>query len=269
MLEPVAPGVSVWRQSPAGFGRPNAAVVVDDDGITVIDTLMVPSQTAPFAAAVAALGAPVRRVVCTSSHMPFVGGTSAFRLAAVYGSPQMSALLDQPPNVAGYQHLFPELAAEFEGLGTRPVSHLVTEAAWLSPTVIAVPATGQIAQNLVVQVPEVGVVVAGAMAPFGVTPLCFDGDPAAWAESLETILTYGATVVPGWGPVGGEDEVRALQAYLWACVDAGGDAAAIPAGPWDVWTDRRFDAVNVERAARLAAGDPSPPSSALALLGMA
>jgi glyoxylase-like metal-dependent hydrolase (beta-lactamase superfamily II) len=56
----------------------NAGVVVDDDGLTIIDTLMVRSQWEPFAAAVAGLDLPVKRVLLTHAHIDHVGGTQAF-----------------------------------------------------------------------------------------------------------------------------------------------------------------------------------------------
>jgi cyclase len=268
-LEHLAPGVFAWVQDGGDLAHPNAGVVIDDDGITVVDTLLVPSQTAAFAETVDAFGPPIRRVVLSSSHLPYCGGTSRFRLAAIYGTPQISAHLDQPPNSAGYRYLMPELARELTDLATRPVSHIVTEAVWLTPAAVAVPLPGQIRQNLVVQVPGANVVFAGALGAFGTTPLCFDGDPAAWADSLDLVITYGAIVVPGEGPVGDADDVRALQAYLRACVAAEGDVARLEDGPWSRWSNRQFDAVNIERAAMLAAGDPSPPPSILRLFGMA
>jgi len=33
-------------------------------------------------------------------------------------------------------------------------------------------------------VPGAGVVFAGALCSFGVTPIAFQGDPAAWADTL-------------------------------------------------------------------------------------
>jgi glyoxylase-like metal-dependent hydrolase (beta-lactamase superfamily II) len=267
-LVPLGKDVFAWLASTPGLGRPNAGVVRDADGLTVIDTLMVPSQTEAFAAALDTLGAPVRRVVLTSSHVPWVGGSTRFRLAAVYGTPQISAHLDQPPNVAGYQRLFPADAHEFEHLGSRPVSHLVTEPAWLTASAVAVPTGGQITENLVVQVPEANVVFAGAMCAFGVRPLAFDGDPARWAAALDDIRTWGVIVVPGSGGVGGAEEIDALQQYLRACVRADGDLDALEPGPWEDWAHPEFDAVNVERAAMLARGDRSPPPSMLRLLGM-
>lgn len=269
-LEVLAPGVLAWLQEPSRFGRPNAGVVVDEDGLTVVDTLMVRSQWEPFGAAVDELGRRVRRIVLTSSHIEFCGGTSRFRMAAVYGSRQTSAHLDQPPNVDAYRRLVPELADEFpDDLVTRPVTHVVAQPAMLSAAVMAVPTTGQMQENLVVHVPGADVVFGGAMCWFGVTPLAFQGNPAAWADALDTVAELAPIVVPGHGPIGGEEEVRDLQAYLRACVDAAGDPSALAAGPWDGWANREHDAVNVERAAMLARGDDSVPLSALRLLGLA
>jgi hypothetical protein len=131
-------------------------------------------------------------------------------------------------------------------------------------------------ENLVVVVPErttpagdqPAILFAGAMACFGVTPNAFDGDPGAWADALGDFDQLATTIVPGIGPVGGPDDVLALQAYLWACVDAEGDPTAIPPGPWDDWADRHLDPVNVERAAMLAAGDHGIPPSMLRLAGL-
>ena len=249
-------------------GHPNAGVVIEADAITVVDALACPSQAAELLAAVADTGLGVRRLVVTSSHVEYVGGTSQFTMAGIYGSQQASDQLDLPPNREGYQRLLPELAAEYVELETKRVSHVVSEPAWLSTATVAVPTGGQLRENLVVQVPEANVVFAGALCCFGVTPLAFDGDPAAWADALGPLLDLGQTIVPGHGPVGTADDVIALQAYLWACVEADGDPSRIPTGPWDEWEGRHWDAVNVERAAMLAAGDDSPPPSMLSALGL-
>lgn len=268
-LVTLAPGVSAWLQRPAGHGVTNAGAVVDEDGITVVDALLLPSQATPFATELERLGRRVRRLVYTSSHIEFTGGSTMFPLAARYGSAQTSALLDQPPNPAAWGRLHPGHDAEFAELTTRPVSHTVTEAAWLSAALTAIPTGGQQAENLVAHVPAAGVVFLGAMGCFATTPLAFDGDPVAWADALAGLTALGDVFVPGIGPVGSEEDVVVLQAYLYACADAAGDPTAIPAGPWDDWPDRHLDRVNVQRAAMLADGDPSPPPTMLELLGLA
>ncbi|NNE74905.1 MAG: MBL fold metallo-hydrolase [Acidimicrobiales bacterium] len=265
----VAPNVLVWRDPTPGRAHPNAGVVIDEDAATVIDALPGPSAAKILHDQLERLGQRVRRVVVTSSHVEHVGGSSVFTMAGFYGSAVASENLDLPPNVRGNQLRLPEYAPEYDDeFTTRPISHTVDQAAYLSATAIAVPTAGQQALNLVVQVPHVNIVFAGAMCSFGETPLCFDGDPAGWADNLEQLFTLGQIIVPGHGDVGGHDEVRALQGYLRACVAAGGDAGAIGPGPWDDWSGREWDVVNVERAAMLAAGDFAPPPSMLRALGL-
>ena len=270
-LELLDAGVYAWLpDGPPGRGSPNAGVVVDPDGITLIDTLMVPEQYEPFAAEVEAIGLPVRRAVLTGSGVEQAGGTGRFKLAAVYGSRQASVHLDQEPNVDSWRALFPTQAGAFDEVVTRPVSHVVASDVQLTPSVAVLATGGQMAENLVAVVPGALILFAGAMCSFGAAPLCWQGDPLAWADQLDRLVELAPIVVPGHGAIGGEEEVRALQGYLRACAAAGGDVDRLASGPWDDWTDREHDAVNVERAALVAAGDVGGvPPSMLRLAGQA
>ena len=119
-----------------------------------------------------------------------------------------------------------------------------------------------------VLVEDCDVLFAGDLCFFGVTPLAFQGDPATWADVLDAVADLAETIVPGHGPVGGEAEVRDLQAYLRHCVAAEGDEHAIPPGPWDRWLERDRDAINVQRAAMLANGDDGMPPAMLKAIGL-
>jgi glyoxylase-like metal-dependent hydrolase (beta-lactamase superfamily II) len=137
-LHPIADGVYVWLQPGGESGVSNAGVVVDDDGVTVIDTLMVRSQWEPFAAAVHALNRPIGRLVLTHAHVDHVGGSRAFPMAKVLGSPQTSELLEAAMPLDAYKAFMPAFTDEFDDLdelGTRQVTHLVTDAAQLTPRV--------------------------------------------------------------------------------------------------------------------------------------
>jgi glyoxylase-like metal-dependent hydrolase (beta-lactamase superfamily II) len=270
-MDLLVPGVYAELAPEPAHGAANAAVVVDEDALTVVDTLMVPAQWEPFGAAVDALGLPVRRVVLTSSNVEFTGGTTRFRLAAVYGRPQASAILDQPADPALFRRLYPAYADGFDDeFRTRPVSHVVDAPVQLTPAVTLVPLSGQQEENLVAVLAGASVVLAGAMCAFGVTPNAAQGDPRRWADELDRLLELGTIFVPGHGPVGGEEEVRALQAYLRAVVAAEGDVAKLEDGPWRDWSGAaEWDPVNVERAALLAEGRDEPPRALLDRLGLA
>lgn len=271
-LHEVADGVLVWLLPGGETGVANAGVIVEDDGLTVVDTLMVRSQWEPFAAAVGELGRPVRRCVLTHAHIDHVGGTKAFPAAAVYATPATSWALDQPMPTEAYKSFMSAFAEEFDDLaevGTRPVTHEVEGEARLTPRVELLTASGHTAGDLIVLVEDADVCFAGDLCFFGVTPLAFQGDPATWAATLDVIADLATIVVPGHGPVGGAAEVRELQAYLRACVDADGDPTRIGAGPWDGWIDRaERDPINVERAALLAQGRDEMPGSMLRAIGI-
>ncbi len=268
-LVPLDTGVYAWLAETPGDGFPNAGLVIDEDAATAIDTLCVPSQTAAFTGAIEALGVRVRRTVLTGSTIEFVGGTAQFTMSGMYGRRQTSVHLDQPPTPEIYRRLLPAVADEFDDeLTTKPVSHIVQTPVRLTPAVSLHPMAGSQAENLVAVVDGAGICFAGAMAAFGVTPLCFQGDPTRWADELDRLAELAPVIVPGHGGIGGEEELRDLQGYLRACVAADGDPAAIPSGPWDRWRHREHDVVNVERAAMLARGDTAIPPSMLEIAGL-
>ena len=260
-----------WLADELRPGATNSGIVADQDGVTVIDAQLTPAKGKELLAAVESLGLPIRRLTLTSSHMPFVGGSSAFVLPAVYGTGQVSAHMDQEPNVEGCCALYPEESNDLHELDEHPcrrVTHTVAEAAWLTPSVVAAPLAGELDENLIVQLPESQIVFAGAMCSFGVTPMAGLGDPAAWADSLDTLLGWGEIFIPGHGPIGGREEVVAQQEYLRACVACEGDPSALGDGPWREWAGQEYHAINIERAAGLAQGNPEPPESLLRLLGV-
>ena len=269
-LTPLGDGVFAWLQPGGESGVSNAGVVLDDDGATVVDTLMVRSQWEPFAAAVAELDVPVRRIVLTHAHIDHVGGARAFPHASVCASPATSALLDEAMPLDAYKAFMPAFADGFDELaelGTRPATHEVDSAAQLTPRIELLPATGHTSGDLMALVADVDVCFAGDLCFFGVTPLAFQGDPAVWANTLDAVADIAETIVPGHGPVGGERECRELSDYLRHCVAADGNVDAIPAGPWDAWIERDRDAINVERAALLATGRDEMPPSMLKAIG--
>ncbi len=270
-LVEIGQGVFALLNPQRGFGHANVGMVIDADGLTVIDTSATPAEGAEIRARVLELtnelALPIRRVVVTSSRIPFAGGTDAFRQAAFYASDETSDELDEPVNPIALRALLPQFAGDYpDEFTTRPATHTITDEAWITPAARGVVLPGESLANLVVHVPGTDTVFAGALASFGVTPLVL-GNARDWIRSLEALEALAGTIVPGHGSIGGSGDLHGLAGYLRACIGADGDPDAIVEGPWDGWTDRRFDPVNTERAARLARGDFSFPQSMLDLLG--
>src|SRR2546423_14455419 len=92
-LEKLSDGVWAWLQPGGGSGISNAGVVADDDGLTVIDCLMVRSQWEPFAAAVAELGQPVRRAGRARTRPDPGWGAEALSPAPLLPPPAAPAVL--------------------------------------------------------------------------------------------------------------------------------------------------------------------------------
>ncbi len=266
-------GIFAYIDPIKGFGHANVGLVIDADGLTVFDTTATPDRgyrvRQEILGLTAELALPIKRVVLSSSRIPFSGGGRPFWAAAFYGTEVTSDQLDAPPNPLAFRRLLPDFAASYpDDFTTRPVTHTVSEAAGLTAAAQVIPLPGESGLNLVMRLEAAGVVFAGALAGFGVTPLLYDANPVSWIESLDGLLELGSTVVPGHGSPGGAADVADLVGYLTACVEAGGRPDGIAPGPWDHWADRRFDAVNVERASMLAAGIDEIPQAMFALLGL-
>lgn len=264
-------GVFALIRSQVGFGESNIGMVIDADGISVVDTGSTPvrGKTArtTIEALTSELDAPLRRAIITSSRVTQTGGSALFWRAGFYGTTVASEELDQPVNLNALRRLLPQLAPAFhDGFQTRPITHTVDEAAWLTPSIRLLPTAGEAPTNLVAHLPGVDTIFLGALGSFGVRPLAFAGDPARWAVELRALTDRATTFVPGHGTVGGRGDMAMLADYLDACVAADGNRLA--AGPWERWTNPEFDAVNVERAARLGRGDRAVPTSMLDLLGL-
>jgi len=74
--------------------------------------------------------------------------------------------------------------------------------------------------DLVVHVPDAGVVYTGDILFVGVTPVMWAGPVVNWVVAIERLLGLDAdTYVPGHGPVCGRDEAEAVKRY-WVWLEA-------------------------------------------------
>ena len=135
------------------------------------------------------------------------------------------------------------------------------------------------AGDVLVHVPDEGVVFTGDILFIDGTPIMWEGPVQNWIDACDRITAMNARViVPGHGPLTDAAGVTAVRAYLLYLrdesrkrYDAGLSARDavhdMDYGDFGHWLDRERLAVNVHTLYR-EFGDPSPPLSPVELFGL-
>ena len=248
----VGSGVFVRRYA---FYDQNIAVVLGEDGVLVVDTRISHRQADEILADLRELTPlPVRAVVNTHHHSDHTFGNARFRPAPIWGHARAAETIrrtgeQERASVAAADPRLAEELAEveldppdrtFEDDETPQVAFdaggRVVELRWLG--------RGHTNDDIVVLIPDAGVVLAGDLLENDATPYFGDGYPLDWPVTVERLvdLVSGA-VVPGHGRVG--DRAFAIRqmtefreiAELARLVDAGtlsfGDATVRAPYPAD------------------------------------
>jgi glyoxylase-like metal-dependent hydrolase (beta-lactamase superfamily II) len=245
-LVPLGSGTWAWLQPDGGWGEANAGLVVGDGASAVVDTLWDQRLARTMLGAMAEHtgDAPIRLAVNTHSDGDHWWGNAELPEEAtiVTSREAMTAMHEEetPKELARLRRLsgmsskIPGRAGEigsyvrgmlgpfdfkgvtlrlpdatFEGRTTEHVGGRALDLRTLGPA--------HTAGDLVVHVPDAGVLFAADLLFVGVTPVMWAGPVDNWVAALDAILAYDApTIVPGHGPVSGPDEVRKLRDYwLW------------------------------------------------------
>ena len=132
--------------------------------------------------------------------------------------------------------------------------------------------------DLIVHVPDAGIVFAADILFVGVAPVMWAGPTAGWIAALDRILELDpGMVVPGHGPVSDQSEVRVLRDYLeWVDeqarprLAAGGTVPEVArelvrsdeyrAAAWDWWDSPERIVITIATIERHRHGAPGPVS---------
>src|SRR3954452_23782252 len=123
------------------FGIVNAYLISEDDGLTVVDT-MVPGSAKSILSAAERLGAPIRRIVLTHAHGDHIGSLDA--LAAALPGVEVLITARDARLLTKDKYLDPgepqdKLRGSLPGAATRPTGSLVAGERVGSLEVIAAP----------------------------------------------------------------------------------------------------------------------------------
>lgn len=242
-LEEVAPEVYLLRYPVLDV---NVTLVVGDGEALLVDTLSTDAQARELAEAARTVTPYPFTLVNTHHHFDHCFGNAV--LAAgdrpVWGHPEAAALLAERPDrlqrewYEEWAPTHPELAAGLAAVRVVPPDHLVRREATLRiggrMVLLRHLGRGHTAGDLVVQVPDAGLLLAGDLVEQGGPPAFGDSYPLEWPETVAALLQLvgpDTTVVPGHGTPVDREFVAAQQqdlaALAWLIRE--GDADGAPA----------------------------------------
>jgi glyoxylase-like metal-dependent hydrolase (beta-lactamase superfamily II) len=214
----------------------NVGAVLGDGEVLVVDTRSGPAEAGELLADLRALTRlPCRQVVNTHAHFDHCFGNATLRPAAIWGHRRCVGELrtrGERQRQAAMRSV-PELAGELAAARIDPPDRAVADAGatlrvGVRPVELRFCGRGHTDNDLVVLVPDAGVVFAGDLVEEGAPPSYGDAFPLAWPATVGRLLELAApTVVPGHGDVVGRDVVRRQQGELAAMADL---CAAVAAG---------------------------------------
>lgn len=281
-LDDVAPGVAAYVQPPGTWGWSNAGLISGDHESLLVDTLFDLRTTGAMLEQLAPRieGRPLVVAVNTHGNGDHCYGNqllppacrvyaTAATAAGIEETPPstMAALLaaDLPEPLSSYlRHAFG--AFDFAGIDVPPPDVTFEDSVTLDvggrAVVLIDLGPAHTASDVVVHVPDAGVVFTGDLCFAGGTPIVWAGPLSGWVEACDRIAALGPTVlVPGHGPIRSVDVLDETAAYLRhveaeavprllagvAPLDA---AVDLPLGEFGRWTDSERIVANVYAVAR-------------------
>jgi len=267
-LERLGPRVCAWVGTGGGT---NAGVILGDEVVAVVDSLLTPTAARHLQERVRALSPrPIGFVVNTHYHGDHTFGNQVFAPAAVIGHVRTRERLLRfgPEQLQFFRRRQPLLAAEFDQVRLTPPNLTVDWGCDLYPGGLKVEVRhlgpAHTDGDLIVWVPDEGILFAGDLVFNGWFPTAAEADIDGWVRALSALGAYPVrVVVPGHGPLGGSDVIVRLREYFeslkaevdraWAAGLSVEEAVAVirPKG-FDDWQGRERHAAVIRRVWELA-----------------
>jgi glyoxylase-like metal-dependent hydrolase (beta-lactamase superfamily II) len=243
-VEPVQVVPGVWMvQGASALGSPanrnfisNAAFVVTSAGVVVVDALGSPVLAQELIAAIARVTPlPIVQVIVTHYHADHIYGLQAFKALGVTitahsdGQAYLHSDTARLRLQASREELAPWIDAQ---------TQLVAADRWVSTTtrfslggvdfVLQPAGPAHTPEDLVVVLPQQGVLIAGDLVFRGRIPFVGQADSGRWIDALQRLMAFQArTIVPGHGPASAsaESDLALTRDYLVHLRQTMGEAA--------------------------------------------
>jgi len=217
--------VDVKDASAARSFAANAGIIVGQDGIAVVDTLISAQEAQRFIKDIRKISnKPIKYVIDTHYHLDHTFGNSEFaKLGAIIVAQEncrasmlhtSEATLQNAANyglsveqMAGTQIAYPTLT--FSDRMTIDLGDEQVKLIYVGPS----HSTG----NILVEVPAQKVLFTGDILFTDFHPYIADGDIPGWINNLDAIETLGVErIIPGHGPLSTKQDVAEMKSYLLA-----------------------------------------------------
>lgn len=219
-------GVFAWRYE---FADQQIGVIIGADGVALIDTRSSHRQAEEIRRDLGEL-APLRvtTVINTHGHSDHCFGNHPFRPAPIWGHVRCVAMIERTGERQreALRGMIPEMADEFAEVVMDPPdqvfeAEMVVDVSGREVTLRHL-GRGHTDNDIVVLVPDAGVLFAGDLVENGAPPYFGDGYPMDWPATVERLLEAAPpVVVPGHGAVTDREFVAAQLLDLRAIADLG------------------------------------------------
>ena len=221
-LQEVAPNVFAYIHSGVGWDICNSGFIVGDDGVLVIDSMMVASMVRPYMEGIRKVtDKPIRYVVNTHHHVDHSFGNQFYLPAEVVSHRGCrEALITSGADVDVLSQRYPQYSEDWTEARLTPASVTYEDkmVVHLGDRVVELlhPGPAHTYGDTLVYLPQEKVLFTGDVAFHYLTPLARDGHVSNWIRIANGILKDldATTLIPGHGPVSGKEVVSATLKYL-------------------------------------------------------
>ena len=221
-LQEIAPNVFAYIHSQPTADLSNSGLIIGDDGVMVVDAMMVGSMIRPYLEEIRRVtNKPIKYVVNTHHHVDHALGNNFYQLAEVVSHRRCREdLITRAADLEPYKQRWPQYAEDWEKVQLAPgnITYENKLTIHLGDRVVELlhPGPAHTHGDTLVYLPQEKVLFTGDVAFHYLTPHSREGHVSNWIRITTGILNHldATTLMPGHGPVSGKEVVSKTLKYL-------------------------------------------------------